>query len=61
MKKLSLSEFLDNVKVIRMLYGVTIATLYYEKNINEFFGDDSLISLRDLKKSDRVKAPRDIE
>lgn len=50
--KLTLNEFLDNVKVIRMLYGVQIATAYYEKNIEEFFGKESLITLQALKKTD---------
>jgi len=35
------SDFLSLVKVIRMLYGVEIATLYFEKNKGKF---DTLFS-----------------
>lgn len=36
--KLTPSEFFDLVKVIRMLYGVKIATYVYEKNMELFTG-----------------------
>lgn len=49
--KISYSEFLDTVKVLRMLYGVNVATVYFERNFEEFTGNP-ISSLRQLKKID---------
>lgn len=52
--KISIEQFLDTTKVIRMLYGVEIAKSYFEKNLDTFFGDSSLIDLHDLISSDTI-------
>lgn len=36
--KQTYSEFLDTVKVLRMLYGIEVARSYYEANFTEFTG-----------------------
>lgn len=38
--KLTIEQFLDTVKVLRMLYGIHIAQQYFEDNFNTFYGED---------------------
>jgi hypothetical protein len=45
-KPLTLDEFLDLVKVFRMLYTIEVATRFFEENLEEFTG----YSISDLQK-----------
>ena len=47
--KITLSEYMDLTKVIRMLYGVNVATVFFEQNFKEFTGSD-INTLSNLKK-----------
>lgn len=47
--KITLSEYMDLTKVIRMLYGVNVATIFFEQNFKEFTGVD-INTLSNLKK-----------
>lgn len=38
--KLTIEQFLETVKVLRMLYGIHIAQQYFEDNFNIFYGED---------------------
>lgn len=42
--KITISDFLDYVKVLKMLYGREVAVIFFEKNFEEFTG----FSLQDL-------------
>lgn len=48
-----IKDFLDMVKVLRMLYGVNIAKEYFEKHINDF-GDFTISDLFNYKTFDNV-------
>lgn len=47
--KITLSDYMDLTKVIRMLYGVSVATTFFEQNFKEFTGAD-INTLSNLKK-----------
>lgn len=63
-KTITLQEFLGIVKVARMLYGVEVATHYFEKNIQEFSGHEpsdfkSMLTSHDAH--DNLESPRDTQ
>lgn len=49
---MTFSDFMQLVKVLRMLYGINLATLYFEKNIVNFyhFNENDLQALKDSAK-----------
>jgi len=49
-----LSDFLNMVKVLRMLYGVPVAREYFERQIGEF-GDLVLSDLFNYESFDKVE------
>lgn len=51
--KQSYADFLDTVKVIRMLYGVTASRDFFEKNFTTFTGQDIQV-LHKLIKLDTI-------
>lgn len=53
-KTIALFEFLNLVKVMRMLYGVEVAKRYFEKNLFEFTGH-TLSELEKLKRDARIE------
>lgn len=44
---MTFNEFLQHVKVLRMLYGVAAATYFYERNIDYYYG----LNKNELKKA----------
>lgn len=52
--KQTYTEFLDTVKVLRMLYGVEVAKHYYEQNFTEFTGAQKE-ALQNLKLNDTLE------
>lgn len=53
MKKISYTEFLDTVKVLRMLYGVAVADKFFKKNFTTFTGYE-ISDLNKLKHVDTI-------
>lgn len=49
------SEFLDTVKVLRMLYGRHIAEQYFKKNVGQFYNLNSTDLKNLLADSDSVE------
>lgn len=49
-----MSDFLNMVKVLRMLYGVEVAKEYFEKQINQF-GDMEISDLFSYHSFDKVE------
>ena len=46
---MTFTEFLDLIKVIKMLYGGTVAKITFEKNIDTFYDLDSASLLKTAK------------
>jgi len=49
-----IKDFLDMVKVLRMLYGVAVAREYFERQISEF-GDMQLSVLFNYQSFDKLQ------
>lgn len=55
--EITTSDFLDYVKVLKMLYGRDVAVVFFERNFEEFSGF-SINDLTALKKQAKLKSPQ---
>lgn len=58
--KLTLDDFLHLTKVLRMLYGVQLATYFFETNFEEFTGI-KLDRLHHLLSHDKLSTTQDLK